>query len=229
MILRNKNFLAAALALVLLFALLLLSSLSFGTRQSSKAFTVLNDVQLYVPPPSPPPAPKLSSRQSSSASPQALELAMAPQQVELGRMKLDTSTIGANTVPTGNGLGGIDIFGDGLGAEGAGAGGFGVTLSVNQLDAIPGVLSAPMLLFPEKFRRTGIRQFQAVFHIIVDETGKVHPVRVMQSPDPELNERLLQYAEKVVFTPPMKSGKAVRAEYAWPVMFTDRQPARPRR
>ena len=154
---------------------------------------------------------------------------MAPQQLELGRMSLDTSAIGVNSVPSGTGLGGTDIFGEGEGSDGDGSGGFGLTLSVNQLDAIPGVLSAPIFLFPDRFRRNGISQFQVVFHIIVDESGQVHPVRVIQSPDSSLNERLLQYASKVVFTPPMKNGKPVRAEYSWPVVFTDRPPTRLRR
>jgi TonB family protein len=221
--LQRKQLLALVLGMGLLVLLLLLSSLTVMRDKPGKPPVVLENVQLYVPPKPPPEAEstKLNTRAGASGS---LQVRIPQPQQEMGLMKLDTARTAAVAVPAGYGLNGVRNAGFGEG--GTGDLDAGKLFSFNQLDSTPAVLSVPPIAYPDSFIRRGIHEFRVVFHIIVDEDGRVQPVRVLESPDASLNAMFLEYAAHTTFTPPVREGKRVRAQYSWPVLFTLRPNAK---
>lgn len=214
-----RRVIASALALALLAALLVLSSLNVTRLRPVKAPTVLRDVQLYVPP-IPPPSPKPGPSLNRAGGAGALQVKIPQRQVDLALMKLDTRVAVAGAAPAGYGRG--DSLGSGLGEGDGGGGGLVVAFDAIQLDSTPLVISAPPIVYPDSLKRRGVRQFKVVFDIIVDEEGRAYPVRIVQSADPDLNDRFMDWAAQVVFTPPLHQGKKVRAEYLWPVLLENK-------
>jgi outer membrane biosynthesis protein TonB len=215
MMVLHKRLLAVALGIALVAALLVLSSLKVVREPAAKKTIVLQNVQIFVQP-TPPPVPEPVKRSSRSGAASALKVQIPQQAVQLGLMQLDTSFTSMRGIPVGAGLAGA---GTGLGGEGFGSG--DLILQLNELDSIPMVMSAPLFVFPEKLKRKNISSFVAQFQIFVDEEGHTFPVRVVESPDPALDEQLMDYAAHVMFTPPVRAGKKVKAQYLWPVRFTD--------
>jgi len=220
----GRRLLAMASAVALLVALLLLSSLGVVREPPPKQPTVLENVRLYVPP-TPPPGPEPVEPNDRAGSAGTLQVNIPRRDVELGLMKLDTRAAAAVQVPSGYGLGGLLDAGIGRGAgNGAGdfAGGIPAVFAVNQLDAMPMVISAPPVNFLglDRLRRLNISELRVMFQVLVDEEGHTHPVRIIQSPYPELEGQLMEYAARTVFTPPLHLGRPVKAEYLWPVLFS---------
>jgi hypothetical protein len=217
----RRRLLAMVLAAALVVALLLLSSLGVVREPPSKESTVVEDVRLYVPP-QPPPAPDRVKPGEHAGSSGNLQVAIPRPDVELGLMPLDTRAAAAVSAPSGYGLG--SLLGAGIGGgigNGAGSGesGIQVVFAVNQLDSMPMVISAPIWNFPDRVRRMNLGQVRVVFHIIVDEDGHTHPVRIVEAPSIDMDKQLMEFAEHTVFTPPKHLGKPVKAQYLWPVLF----------
>jgi TonB family protein len=81
-------------------------------------------------------------------------------------------------------------------------------------------VNAPVLTWPESLDDSAIDEFEVVFHILIDETGRVFPVRIVENSYPELNEELMEFASRVRFSPPTRLGVPVRTEYLWPVLYS---------
>jgi hypothetical protein len=218
----RRRLLATGLAAALLVALLLASSLGVVREPPVKRPTVVEDVRLYVPP-QPPPAPEPFKRGEPGGSAGTLQVSIPRRETELGLMALDTRAAAPVSAPSGYGLG--SLLGAGIGgALGSGAGsgenGIQALFAVNQLDAIPLVVSAPIASFPDRVRRMNLRKLRVVFQIIVDEEGRTHPVRIVEAPkNIGMDEQLMDFAARTVFTPPLHLGKRVKAQYLWPVLF----------
>ena len=215
MMFMQKRLLATALGIALLAALLVLSSLKVVREPTATKPVVLQNVQIFVQP-APPPVPEPVKRSSRTGATAALTVQIPEQQVQLGLMQLDTRFTGMSGIPAGAGLGGA---GTGLGGDGFGSG--DLILQLNELDTTPMVVSAPLFVYPDKLRRKNLGSFVVNFQIFVDEEGHTFPVRVVDSPDPSLDALYMDYAAHVVFTPPVRAGKKVKAQYLWPVKFTD--------
>lgn len=201
----TATFLAAAL-LALLLALASLDGLFLPQAPERVA---LREVAMYTPPPPPPPPPMTAQDSSRMAGP-PLSLTNESLALDLQLMELDVS------LPAGQ----FGSDGGGLGGE---AGGMGVdwgTVNLSELDGYPNVESAPVMTWPEDILDSNIDQISVVFHIIIDETGRVYPVRVLENPFPVMNEQLMEYAARVRFSPPTRMGVPVRTQYRWPVLLT---------
>ena len=213
----RQRMLSMVLATLLLAAMLLLSSLHTTPVLPASKTVMIKNVQVYVPPPPPPPEP-VQRRSRNPAGGGSVKIDIQQKPVELGHMKLDTSFSNPNGVPVLAGQSGLGKTGFGAGDFGNGS--FDAIVSLDQLDGTPMVLGAPFMPVQNKLLRKGIRQYQVVFQIMIDENGKGWPVRVVQSPDPELDAVFMDYAAHVTFTPPLRKGAAVKAQYLWPVVFT---------
>ena len=69
-----------------------------------------------------------------------------------------------------------------------------------------------------------VGKFSVVFQIVVDHEGHGHPVRIVEAPDFKIEKQLMDWASRTVFTPPLRHGKPVTAEYLWPVVFDLAEP-----
>src|SRR5690606_39084362 len=118
------------------------------------------------------------------------------------------------SLPTGQ----FGDFGGGLGGEMGGVGVDWGTVSLSELDALPVVKRANVLATMSRLNRE-LRgdSIEVMFHIVIDENGKVHPVRILESSHPQFNAEMMAFAATVEFTPPTVLGLPVRTEYRWPV------------
>jgi hypothetical protein len=208
-VLARKHLLATLLGIGLVLLLLLLASLDNLLAPPPPQRFDLQEVQLYQPPPPPPPPPTTSRDPSQMAGP-SLELFQPQVQLELQVMDL------AIELPSGGTAG----FGGGLGGEGEGLGIDWSLVSLSELDGYPNVLQAPILHWHRQLIEQGVKEINVEFHILIDETGRVHPLRILTNDQPSMNETLLEFAAQVRFTPPTRLGVPVRTEYRWPVRFT---------
>lgn len=220
MMLLRRRVLAMLLGAMLLAALLVLSSLSVVRSTPTLQPTVLQNVQIYTPP-SPPPTPEPVMRSSKAGATAALQVKIPQPQVQLGKMQLDARYASVSSVQLAAGLSGSNLPGNGAGPGGDGFGSGDLIMQLNELDSTPMVTSAPIFVYPEQLKRKKIHEFVVMYQIFVDENGHTYPVRVVESPDRTLDQQLLDYAAKVVFTPPVRAGKKVKAQYLWPVKFAD--------
>jgi len=217
----RKKVLATALAAMLLAMLLVLSSLSVVHAPPEQKLTVLQNVQLYVPPP-PPATPEPARRSTRAGAASALQVNIPQHQVKLGLMQLDTRFANVSGLPVAAGRNGANLPGSALGLGGDGfEGGVEKILQLNELDSTPTVLSSPLFTYPDLLRRRNVRSFVVQFQIYVDADGHTYPVRIIDSPDPSLDAQFFDYASRVVFTPPVQGGKKVKVQYLWPVKFVD--------
>lgn len=197
---------AVLLALLLLAVLVFVLSFDGSLLRAPEPVLRLQEVQLYQPPP--PPPPQARSAASAAARPR-LELATPAAAVQLETMPLLIELDGSGDALAGQGFGGL--------VEGLGTG--LPTVGLSELDSQPAVLNAPTMPYPRHLAERGIKRFEVLFHIIVDEQGNTLPVRLLQNPYPELEDELLDFARRTRFSPPLRLGVAVRAEYQWPVVI----------
>ena len=206
---RNRRLLAPCLGMLLLVMLLLLVSLNsvFVAEPPEKIIT--HEARSYTPPPPPPPPPK--KQQGSSGSPKpSLARARIETPVELEVMDLKAD-IGAGRIG-GIGAGGR---GDGYGL-GGGSGGWEI-VGLSELDNIPMVRSAGIMSYPEEAVQQDVLDFRVEIHIVIDEEGRAHPIRILKNPFPSMNEEIMKYVSNTTFTPPTKLGVRVRTAYLWPL------------
>lgn len=210
----QRQLLAGFLGTALLLALLLLAALDNAFAPQPPELIPLTEVQMYSPPP-PPPPPPVSQQQRSSESSPTLVLENVQSDLALKIMPLDVNLSPGEFGGTGQGVGGL---GDGTGVDWG-------TVNLSELDGVPSVISAPLLVYPEELSNQGFNEFRVQFHILIDEEGRTYPVRLIDNPHPALTRQLLDYAASVRFTPPTSLGVPVRVEYLWPVVFS-KDPAR---
>lgn len=200
---------AALLAMSLLALLLVLVSLDSMFTPQPPERVELRDVALYTPPPPPPPPPATAQDASRMAGP-PLALSNQETALDLQLMELDVNLPAGQFGSNGGGLGGV-------------AGGMGLdwgTVNLSELDGLPNVVSAPVLTWPRDLLDSDVKQISVVFHIVIDETGRVYPVSVLENSYPVMNEQLMEYAARVRFSPPKRMGVPVRTQYRWPVLLT---------
>ena len=201
----RRHILAAVLGISLLTALVGLVLLDGLISVEPPETVALREVVFRDPPP-PPPPPVTRQDQTDDRRP---ELSEARQQLplELTTMDLDFK------VPAGQ-----------LSSDGAGWGygiGMGLgTVGLDDLDGTPTVIRAPIIDdYPEALVDQGIRSFEVVLHIMVDEQGRPYLIEILESAYPPYNSRLNEFVSGVRFTPPTLLGVAVKTEYSWPVLL----------
>jgi len=205
----RRQLLATILGTLLVLLLLFLATLDNRFQAVPPQRFDLQEVQLYQPPPPPPPPPTTSRDPSQMAGP-SLEIFQPQVELELQVMDLAIELHGGGTAG----------FGGGLGGEGMGLGIDWSLVSLSELDGYPNVLQAPVLQWHRQLIEQGVKEINVEFHILIDETGRVHPVRILINDQPSMNETFLEFAAQVRFTPPTRLGVPVRTEYRWPVKFT---------
>lgn len=204
---RRRHLVAALSGTGLLVALLGLVVLDGITVPDVPERLNVREVQLYQPPP--PPPPPLTARDPSTDQGSPLSIAKLDTAVSLETLDLNVDIAAGSYGDFGLGTG---SFGEGLG-DALGIVGFG------ELDSDPIVLSAPIYPYPEELTDAGITRFLVSFHILIDQEGTPHLIRILENPHPSEQARLVEWLAGVRFSPPLKLGLPVRTEYEWPVLF----------
>lgn len=192
----------------------MVASFNSGTDFEAPPRITLHKVQMYSEPPKPPPPPMKKQGDPGSPLP-SLVLANVEKPVKLEVMNLEVLDLEGDIAVGGKGGFGIGGSGDGFGAGGGGWD----TVGFSELDRIPIVRIAPTMSYPKEASDRNVQEFKVVVHIIIDEEGRAYPVRILQNPFPSVNDDLVKFVSGVRFTPPVKLGVPVKAEYAWPLIF----------
>jgi len=201
----RRHMLAAVLGFGLLAALVGLILLDGRISVEPPETVALREVVFRDPPP-PPPPPVTRQDEADDSRPQLSE---SRQQLalELTTMDLDLKVPAGRLSTEGSG------WGDGIGV------GLG-TIDLNDLDGIPVVITSPLIDdYPEALIVQGVRSFNVLLHIMIDEQGRPYLIDVLDSAYPPYNARLNNFVSEVRFTPPTLLGVRVRTEYAWPVLI----------
>lgn len=90
-------------------------------------------------------------------------------------------------------------------------------LSLDDLDDLPNLLTPVRAIFPKALSRKGITQVMVKMDVLIDESGAVTLIEIIENPYPELNAELHKIARTSRFTPPQKDNQPVRARFIWPL------------
>jgi TonB family protein len=97
------------------------------------------------------------------------------------------------------------------------------TTDVTDLEQSPRLLRQPSkldlrALYPEAARREGLEADVKV-ELLVDETGAVREVRVVEGAGGGFDEAAQRLARLLAFSPGTRGGRAVAVRYAWTFKF----------
>ncbi len=84
----------------------------------------------------------------------------------------------------------------------------------------PEILSGPQLNYPDLLRQAGV-QGRVLVQAIIDTSGRVEPqsVKIIQSPNPGLDQPAKNYVLRALFRPGRVHGRAVRVLLNLPIDF----------
>lgn len=88
---------------------------------------------------------------------------------------------------------------------------------VNALDALPSLLTAVKIKFPQQLTRRGINSAEVQLDVIIDKQGKLQLIDILNNPYPELLSELKRFVLGSRFSPPLKDGLPVRARFVLPL------------
>lgn len=89
--------------------------------------------------------------------------------------------------------------------------------SMDELDALPSLLTPLHVVFPKSLSRRGIDAVLVKLDVLIDERGQVRLIDVVENPYPELKPEIDAFVRNSRFTAPERNGAPVRARFIWPV------------
>lgn len=195
-----------ALALTLVFFLVLPLIQAIG--ESTKKDLVLETVDtVNVPPPPAPPEPDEPEPEPEPEPPPQLQEDVAP--LDLSQLELALNPGDGGGWMTGD-------FGVNLGAIGVGGGEVDALFSLDELDEKPRATYQPQPVLDPALRR---KRGTVKIIFVVDQRGRVENPIVQASDDPVLDRPALAALKKWRFEPGMRGGKPVRFRMRVPITF----------
>jgi len=201
---------AALLATAWTAGLLALLNFSADDVNEKSATLIVRKVDVALPPPPPPPPPAQQPVTQSNAMDlsidgdgKALPISFAPAQIQT-EIHIEQPPVRDLTQPDWD----FDLEQDWQ------------SFGLDQLDQSPRLLTPIRVEFPDSLQKRGIRKAQAKLHIIINERGVVILKNITYIDYPELKGAISQAVQQARFTPPLKSGKVVNAEFIWPLQLT---------
>lgn len=91
--------------------------------------------------------------------------------------------------------------------------------SLKDLDEKPQLLQGVAPIYPHELKRERIKGVVKLL-VLVDESGRVNVMRVVNSTHPSFENPARDAAEKFKYSPPMKDGRPVKTKYVLPIRFT---------
>ncbi len=89
--------------------------------------------------------------------------------------------------------------------------------SLDDLDALPALLTPVRAVIPKSLERRGINHILIKLDVVIDESGQVNLVKVVENPYPELASEIRKIVKSSRFSPPKKGDDVVRARFIWPI------------
>lgn len=91
------------------------------------------------------------------------------------------------------------------------------TFSLDELDAMPKLLTPIAARLPGQLRQNGVREAKLQLHVIIHENGKVELVNVELAEYPELLPLVPKIVSQARFSSPRRERTKVKAEFLWPL------------
>lgn len=196
--------LGTAISILLLFSLLVLLVLGQKLPSMIEPKLEVREINIAVPPPPPPPPPQVTQPQVDTP----IDLAIAGTGAALPKVDIppevtisqpDTPDFKMDQVEFSDFAPELDIF------------------SLNELDALPTLLTSARVMLPNNLKKQGIKKVKVRLDVTIDQDGKVKLNRVAENPHPELNKEIERLVRRSKFTVPKKNGAAVSARFIWPI------------
>ncbi|WP_426370084.1 hypothetical protein [Pseudocolwellia sp. HL-MZ7] len=96
--------------------------------------------------------------------------------------------------------------------------------SLDQLDGLPTLLTKVKAKLPKSLARElslqNIDTFVVKLDVLIDESGNVSLIDIVQNPYSELTPQINQIIRSSRFSSPKKEGEIVSARFIWPIEFT---------
>lgn len=93
--------------------------------------------------------------------------------------------------------------------------------ALNDLDKTPKLLTPLRIRFTPQMRRQGVKQVQVKLHVVINAQGQVRLQSITENDYPQLAPALIKLVNRAKFTAPMHQGKAVSAEFIWPLVLKE--------
>jgi protein TonB len=94
------------------------------------------------------------------------------------------------------------------------------SFNLNQLDALPTLLTPVRITFPKSLIRQGIKRALVKLDVMINEQGQVSLINIVKNSHPELISEIQRLVRNTRFTAPTKDSQTVRARFIWPVEIT---------
>ena len=91
------------------------------------------------------------------------------------------------------------------------------TWGLDTLDHSPQLISTGQVVFPTSLVNAGVSELKLELHILIHEDGHVSLASFNGSSCSDLDNLIRTIAQEARFTPPLRNGKVVKAEFIWPV------------
>ena len=203
----SSHRIASVLLSLLVLAVALITLLMGYWFEKVTAETVtVREIALLMSPPSPPPPPPPAMRQPVVESPVTLQiqgsgpslqmLEIMQPLIEITRPRVFVDTSKTQWQP-------LEVNWD--------------AFALNDLDALPTLLTPLRAVFPKSLTRRGIHSALVKLDVLIDERGQVTLVDVVENPYPELNSEIQKIVRNSRFTAPRKNNTTVRARFIWPI------------
>ena len=92
------------------------------------------------------------------------------------------------------------------------------TFALSELDKLPKLLKYIQPTYPKEMLHKGI-EGEVVLRIVIDSDGKVFSLKPERSTNESFENSALLAVKDFIYEPPLKNGKAVRAEFLLPIPF----------
>ena len=92
------------------------------------------------------------------------------------------------------------------------------TFALSELDKLPKLLKSVQPMYPKEMLRKGI-EGEVVLRIVIDSDGKVLSLAPEHSTNKNFETPAMVAVKEFIYEPPLKNGKAVRAEFLLPIPF----------
>ncbi|MEI4551955.1 energy transducer TonB [Pseudoalteromonas spongiae] len=203
----TSHSIAMLVAFAILTSALSLVMLSrFLTTGVQKSLTVRNIETMSLPPPPPPPPPMTQPQvdtptiaiSASGEGPQ-ITMSLVKPEVTYTQQPIDI-TFQVDDI---NWSDSLDVDWQAFG--------------LSDLDSLPRSLANLKFNVPKKIRRSGVKRFDIVLDVLINEQGKVTLIDIKENPFPSFKKEIKRIVKIARFTPPKKNGENVKARFNWPI------------
>jgi len=91
------------------------------------------------------------------------------------------------------------------------------TFKLDELDNLPVLLTPLRIRFTRAMRKAKVKILRAKLLVVINDLGEVELKDVVENQFPEMLNRIKKLVNKARFTPPVRNGEVVSAEFVWPL------------